>query len=48
MKEKEGQIKEKLCKLIEKIWIALSFACMGFLILWLCIGVFFFGGVNLA
>ncbi len=48
MKEKEEQIKQKLCKLIEKIWIALSFACMGFIIVWLCIGVFFFGGVNLA
>ncbi|MCI9170594.1 MAG: hypothetical protein HFF42_06670 [Lawsonibacter sp.] len=48
MKEKEEQIKQKLCKLIEKIWIALSFACVGFIIAWLCIGVFFFGGVNLA
>ncbi len=48
MKKKEGQAKKKLCKLIEKVWIALSFACMGFIIVWLCIGVFFFGGVNLA
>ena len=48
MKEKEEQIKQKLCKLIEKIWIALSFACVGFIIAWLWIGVFFFGGVNLA
>ena len=36
MKEKEEQIKQK------------SFACVGFIIAWLCIGVFFFGGVNLA
>ena len=48
MKKKEGQTKKKLCNLIEKVWIALSFACMGFIIVWLCIGVFFFGGVNLA
>ena len=39
-------MKDILCKVIEKIWIALSFACMGFIIAWLCIGVFFFGGLS--
>lgn len=48
MSEKAKRTKELLCKAAEKFWIALSFACIGFIILWLCIGVFFFGGISLS
>lgn len=48
MREKAKRTKDTLCKAAERIWIAMSFACMGFIIVWLCIGVFFFGGVSLS
>ena len=48
MKKKACQIKEILCKLLVKAWIALSFACIGFLLLWLCLGVFVQWGLSRA
>lgn len=43
-----GRTKKTLCKVLEKIWIALSFACVGFIVFWLCLGALFFGGVSLS
>lgn len=47
MREKAKQMKDVLCGFAVKLWITLSLACAGFLMLWLCVGAFFFGGVSL-
>ena len=40
MKEKVCQAKKVLWNVLEKAWIALSLASIGFLLFWLCLGAF--------
>ncbi|MCI9352510.1 MAG: hypothetical protein HFF58_04565 [Lawsonibacter sp.] len=48
MREKASRVKEILCKVLVKAWIALSIACVGFLLFWLCLGAFVQWGLSRA
>ncbi len=48
MREQRRTLKCKLCKLIEQVWITLSLASLGFLLLWFCGGVLIFGGLSIS
>jgi len=48
MRERVRLLKEILCKLLVKVWVALSLAALGFLFIWLCLAVIIFEGLSLA
>ncbi len=48
MREKASRVKEILCEVLVKAWIALSIACVGFLLFWLCLGAFVQWGLSRA